>query len=140
MSALHASDFRDVLDCPHCAGTGSIPTEDGELLCGEDCHYPARADLWVRLENAPENCEAVADLWHWSTNFEAGRGPAALLLDLIGYTADEYGCNVYPCGDGFPDLGYVELSKLGHALVEYANDPQAVREYVCELLDAEAQL
>ena len=82
------------------------------------------SDLWGLLESPPAGCEAVADLWNWSMNFDAGQGPASLFLDLIGHSADEYGCNLYASSEaGYPGLSYMELDKLGRSLCEYADDP-----------------
>jgi hypothetical protein len=98
------------------------------------------SDLWTLLESPPVGCEAVADLWHWSLNFDTGRGPAALFLDLIGYYTDEFGCDLYPHEKaGYPLLGFVELAKLGAALTAYADDPHGVRSFVGDLLEAETR-
>lgn len=96
-------------------------------------------DIWAMLEEtAPDGCEAVQDLYSWSLNYDAGHGPFALFLDLIGWTADEMGDGVmlYPYAD-HPASGYLEIAKLAHALEEYADRPHEVREYVDELMAAE---
>jgi hypothetical protein len=93
-------------------------------------------DFWVLLETPPPGCEAVANLWSWSTNYDAGKGPASLFLDLIGWSADNLGQAIYVLGDA-SGLGYVELGKLAAALTEYADRPHDVRQYVETLLDAE---
>lgn len=91
--------------------------------------------IWTLLEqDAPKGCEAVQDLYSWSLNYESGKGPFALLLDLIGWSEEEYGSNLY-LGDA---LGYVECDKVGRALQEYATRPADVREYVARLLEAES--
>jgi len=59
------------------------------------------------------------------------------LLDLIGYSEDEYGCRLYRQEP--PNLGYMELDKLGNALKAYANWPREVREYITALLEAEME-
>lgn len=93
-------------------------------------------DLWAMLEeDAPRGCDAVQDLYSWSLNYDAGRGPFPLFLDLIGWSEDEYGTDLYSWSDRA--LGYVELSKLASALKEYADSPYPVREYVGELMAAE---
>lgn len=89
-------------------------------------------DVWEFTENAPDYAEDVADLWHWSTNYDPGKGPFTLFLDLIGYSEDEFGENLYDMTDA--SLGYVELDKLADALKEYANRPGDVRAWVGELL------
>jgi hypothetical protein len=102
-------------------------------MAGQDSN-----DLWTLLETPPDGCGAVADLWHWSTNFSAGKGPATLFLDMIGESEDRFGVNVYDGFDtGHSSLGFVELHKLGLALCEYADRPHDVREFVAALLAAE---
>lgn len=110
-------------------------------------------DVWELLENAPEGCEAISDLYSWSTNYDAGDGPFSLFLDMIGWSGDNLDTSIYgptvrmrdqlfKIGTEFQgtwdaNLGYVELSKLGAALTEYADRPQNVREYVDALMEAE---
>lgn len=94
--------------------------------------------IWQMLEqDAPEGCEAVQDLYSWSLNYDAGRGPFALFIDLIGWSEDEIGEPIYSLKDA--SLGYVELDKLGLALREYADRPQDVRAYVDALMQAESE-
>ena len=93
-------------------------------------------DIWALLEQtAPTGCEAVQDLYSWSLNYDAGKGPFALFLDLIGYSEDEYGCELYNMKDG--GRGYVELSKLAAALEEYSTLPGTVYAYADTLIAAE---
>lgn len=93
-------------------------------------------DIWAVLEeSAPAGCDAVQDLYSWSLNYDAGTGPFPLLLDLIGWSADEYDDKLWNAPSG--GLGYVECEKLARALTEYANDPQHVTAYVQVLMDAE---
>jgi hypothetical protein len=94
--------------------------------------------IWEMLEEmAPAGCEAVQDLYSWSLNHDAGKGPFTLFLDLIGWTQEEYGEAFYNLSD--PSLGYLELSKLSAALSEYVEDPNVVRVYVANLMDAERE-
>jgi hypothetical protein len=94
-------------------------------------------DVWELCEAPPSGCDGVADLYHWSTNYDAGKGPFTLFLDLIGFSADEYGESLYVLGDA-SGLGYVELGKLAVALTEYADRPHDVRAFVEALMEAEA--
>lgn len=91
------------------------------------------ADVWEYAENAPDYADAVSDLWHWSTNFDAGRGPITLFLDLIGWSAENIGENPYGLGDA-SSLGYVELDKLADALKQYADRPADVMAWIEGLL------
>jgi hypothetical protein len=92
--------------------------------------------FWQLLEDPPKRCAEVAALWSWSLNYDAGRGPATLFLDLIGYSQDEYGQALYNLADA--SLGYRELEYLRDAMTEYLADPHAVRGFVSTLLEAEA--
>jgi hypothetical protein len=102
--------------------------------------HDTQPDRWTMLESPPEGCEATADLYSWSLNYEAGAGPFALLLDLIGWSEDELGVPVFVGGkESMMRLfGCVELAKLGAALVEFANQPHHVRSFVDALMNAEA--
>lgn len=89
------------------------------------------------LLEAPQAPPAITDLWDWSQNFDAGKGPATAFLDLIGYSEEEFGHGLYDFTDS--QLGYLELSKLGAALTEYAEDPSGTMWFVRRLLEAEAE-
>ncbi len=93
--------------------------------------------IWEMLEEpAPSGCEGVQDLYSWSLNYNAGKGPFSLYLDLIGWSDEEMGEPLYSLTDA--NLGYLELAKLACALTEYADRPHNVREYVDALMTAEA--
>lgn len=91
------------------------------------------SDFWELLEDPPAGCDAVADLWSWSTNYDAGKGPATLFLDLIGYSADEFGEPLYDMKNA--SLGYVELGKLADALTAYSDRPHDVRAFVGRVVE-----
>lgn len=78
----------------------------------------------------------VDDLWNWSENYQFPT-PASLFLDLIGYSADEFGEPL--CSSGAPILGYHEHHLMGWALLAYAHRPADVLERVGELLTAELE-
>lgn len=86
-------------------------------------------------ETPPDGCSDVADLYDWSLNYDAGKGPFTLFCDLIGWSEDEIGETLYDLKSA--SLGYVELGKLADALTEYANRPHDVRAFVDALLVAE---
>lgn len=89
-------------------------------------------DVWEYAENAPDYAQATSDLWHWSTNYDAGKGPITLFLDLIGWSEENIGEPLYSLKDA--SLGYLELDKLAKALTEYADRPTDVREWIDGLL------
>jgi len=94
--------------------------------------------IWTLLEqDAPKGCEGVQELYSWSLNYDAGKGPFTLFLDLIGWSEDNIGEPLYSLKDA--SLGYLELSKLAAALTEYADRPNEVREYTDALLEAETR-
>lgn len=89
-------------------------------------------DIWTFTEEAPAHAADVADLWHWSTNFDAGQGPFTLFLDMIGWSEDEIGETLYSMASA--NLGYMELDKLADALKQYADRPTDVRAWIDELM------
>lgn len=93
--------------------------------------------FYALLENPPEGCEAVAQLWHWSLNYDPGKGPATLFLDLVGWSQDELGEALYSLSGA--SLGYRELEELHDALGDYVKDPQGVRDYVQRVICAEGE-
>ena len=90
--------------------------------------------LWELLETETGQ-SPVGDLYSWSLNYDSGKGPFTLFLDLIGWSEDEIGEPLYSLADA--SLGYVELSKLAEALTQYAEDPTATMGVVTALMDAE---
>lgn len=132
-------------------GGPAIYLFDDEIVSAEPWEAPVLEDVWQYAEAAPEGCKAVADLWHWSTNYDAACGPISLFLDMIGYSNDEFGSAIYAptvrltsdvpnriADDNWDQyLGYVELGKLAEALTEYANGPQDVRAWIDGLMQYE---
>jgi hypothetical protein len=93
-------------------------------------------DIWELLEQDAPSCENVKELYHWSLNYDAGKGPFTLFLDMIGWSQDELGCAMYDLNDA--SLGYLELCKLTEALNEYTDNPTDVMVYVNQLIKAES--
>lgn len=83
--------------------------------------------VWDLLEEPPPGCEDVASLYSWSLNFDPGKGPMALFLDLIGYSEEEYGETM--SSSSADRLGYHELIELADALKAYTEAPGDVRAY-----------
>jgi hypothetical protein len=88
------------------------------------------------LEQGEERFPHIVGLYQWSTNYETGKGPITLFLDLIGYSQEELGAPLYDLAR--PMLGYLELDYLGDALKEYATIGQDAYDFVMRLLSAEA--
>lgn len=95
----------------------------------------------MTLEQVIERGERVfpeiTALYQWSSNYSAGEGPMTLFLDLIGYSTEQIGVNLYNMEKML--LGYLELDYLGDALKEYAGKGESAYQYVIDLLDAEGR-
>jgi hypothetical protein len=87
------------------------------------------------LEKGEERFPHIVGLYQWSTNYDAGKTPFTLFIDLIGYTQEEYGKAIYDLDK--PQLGYLELDYLGDALKEYATTGQDAYDFVVRILNAE---
>jgi hypothetical protein len=95
--------------------------------------------FWELLETPPDYAAHTNALYEWSLNYDAGKGPITLFLDLIGYSANEYGTNLFDLSEVHRSLGYLELDYLGDALKEYADRPGDVMAWLEQLLAAELE-
>jgi hypothetical protein len=95
--------------------------------------------FWQLLETPPDYAAHTNALYEWSLNYDAGKGPITLFLDLIGYSANEYGTNLFDLSEVHRSLGYLELDYLGDALKEYADRPGDVMAWLEKLLAAELE-
>jgi len=95
------------------------------------------------LETVLEEGEArfphIVGLYQWSTNYEAGKTPFTLFIDLIGYTSQEYGQTLFNLNDITKTIGYLEADYLGDALKEYATIGGDAYDFVVDILNAEVQ-
>ena len=89
------------------------------------------------LEQGEERFPHIVGLYQWSTNYEAGKTPFTLFIDLIGYTQEQFGEALYNLDK--PQLGYLELDYLGDALKEYATIGGDAYDYVVRILEAEGR-
>lgn len=80
--------------------------------------------------------EAIDALKNWDTNYEAGRGPMALFLDLVGYSEEQGMDPLFDLKNNV--LGYLELDYLADALKIYAQVGQEAHDYVTNLMNMEA--
>lgn len=83
----------------------------------------------VREALANSRLDGVATLYEWSENFE-WPSPWALFLDVIGYSAENFGETIFDVKEQGSKLGYVELDYLADALKEYAIKPRDVEELI----------
>ena len=94
--------------------------------------------IWDLLENPKPSQEQTAGLISWSMNYELKTGtPYHIFLDLIGYSMEEYGSNLFNYSNVQNVLGFMELDYLGDALKEYANNPQEVLDFIGAIDEAE---
>ena len=77
----------------------------------------------------PPQASAIEELHDWSLNYNAGRNPYCVFLDLIGYAYDRWGCDAYiapgissPGGRYDGILGYKELCLISDALKVFENN------------------
>ena len=92
-------------------------------------------DIWVFLEDeTKKHPKRTKELFDWSLNYDHKDRPFNLFLDIIGYSDDNYG---HPMYDGATRLGYVEADYLGKALMEWANKPQQIEDWITELMSCE---
>lgn len=89
---------------------------------------------------APAYAVAVSELYRWSLNHD-GAAPFRKFLDLTGYSEEHYGESIAGDWSAAPwgSLGFVELDMLGRALVEYADRPHDVSDWVTDLLNMETE-
>ena len=94
--------------------------------------------IWDLLESPKPSQEHTAGLISWSMNYDLKTGtPYQIFLDLIGYSADEYGSNLFNYTNIQKVLGFMELDYLGDALKEYAENPESVLYFIQEINEIE---
>jgi hypothetical protein len=94
--------------------------------------------IWDLLENPKPSQEHTAGLISWSMNYDLKTGtPYHIFLDLIGYSDDMYGTLLFNGKNFNKVLGYMELDYLADALKEYAENPQAVLDFIGAIDEAE---
>lgn len=91
------------------------------------------------LDNSPEYAKEIAGLYSWSLNFDPGKGPFTLFLDLIGWSEDNIGEPLYDLTMAARGLGYVEIDKLANALKEFTINPIDTRQWVNSIMQAETE-
>ena len=72
----------------------------------------------------PNKAAAIEELFDWSANFDCGKNPYCIFLDLIGFSEEEYGESMLTyTGTSFSQvLGYKELCMLGNALKVFEDE------------------
>ena len=64
--------------------------------------------------------EKLKDLYEWSNNYESGKNPFCVYLDLIGYSKSYYGENIVKNPDEC--LGYLEYTMIANCLALFENN------------------
>lgn len=94
--------------------------------------------IWDLLDSPKPSQEHTAGLISWSMNYDLKTGtPYHLFLDLIGYSAENYGAPLFNLNNAQTVLGFMELDYLADALKEYASNPQAVLDFIQAIDEAE---
>jgi hypothetical protein len=94
--------------------------------------------IWDLLESPKPSQEHTAGLISWSMNYDLKTGtPYHLFLDLIGYSDENYGEPLFNLANVQKVLGFMELDYLADALKEYAENPQAVLDFIQAIDNAE---
>ena len=89
-------------------------------------------DIWEFLEfHNDTKYQDLAELVNWSMNFDYKDSPYLAFLDLIGYSQDNYGDNMYQWDTN--RMGYLELDYIEGALKLYTSDPSGVLDWITEL-------
>jgi hypothetical protein len=85
----------------------------------------------------PQEASAIEELHDWSLNFDTGRNPYCLFIDIIGYSGDRWGTYAYchELKDCERIFGYKELCLLADALKIFENNGYDQVHAWCDLLD-----
>jgi hypothetical protein len=93
-------------------------------------------NLWDFLEEADCPAPHTKDLFTWSLNYDHPDRPFNLFIDIIGYSEEHYGTQMWS-GKFASTIGYMEADYLGDALKEWAQYPQQVEEWITKLMSTE---
>jgi len=64
--------------------------------------------------------EKLKELYEWSANYENGKNPFCIYLDLIGYSKEKYGTIFVENHSEY--LGYLEYTMLANCLALFENN------------------
>ena len=73
-----------------------------------------------KLTETGSPVEKLTELYEWSANYESGKNPFCVYLDLIGYSQEYYGNNIVDDPSKF--LGYLEYTMLANCLALFENN------------------
>ena len=84
--------------------------------------------------------DKLQPLFDWSKNFDPGKTPASLFLDIIGYSDEILGAElVADKSKAHEFMGYTEYVMLGDALQVYKNYSHLIVYEACNKLLAKEQ-
>lgn len=83
--------------------------------------------------------DKLQPLFDWSKNFEPGKTPATLFLDIIGYSDEILGAKGADIIRAHEFMGYTEYCMLGDALQVYKNYSHLIVYEACNKLLAKEQ-
>ena len=87
------------------------------------------------LTQIQEVQEELSELHDWSFNFEPGKNPFALFLDIIGYSDEILGNNLIEHPEKVHEfMGYTEYCMLGKALQVFKNNGYLQVYEACSIL------
>lgn len=96
-----------------------------------------KKSVWDLLEEAPIRVIKTAELYSWSLNYDWKSGtPYLEFLDLIGYSVNEFGEKL---NDKRFEIDSISVESFSGALLEWANNPEAVTCFIDELREAEGE-
>jgi hypothetical protein len=91
------------------------------------------------ISQAPERFKAISEIYEWSYgNYDAGKTPYSVFLDLIGWSHENLGHPIYS-GDYNQLLGYLELDYLAKALQAVADHGLEAYEYAGLIASTESE-
>lgn len=82
----------------------------------------------------PFKAAAIEELFDWSLNFDSGKNPYCIFLDLIGKSEEDFGDNCF-FGKFHEVLGYKELCLLGAALKVFEDEGFQQVYHWCDTLE-----
>ena len=115
----------------------STPTERQDMNTETKTPESVGSLAWAS-DSAPTYCEGIESLYSWSSNYQDMK-PFRKFLDLIGYSAEQFGVALSDWADPSDSFGYMELAKLSKALTDWANRPQDCEAFILKLLSVESE-
>ena len=91
--------------------------------------------VWEFLELPNTHARQAQACYEWGLNCDRSGNPFLVLLDLIGWSKENYGEHLVM--GSFGSLGYLEMNYLADALNEYTLAPNEVTAWLDALMTCE---